>query len=185
MMTQIIYLASCHCRHRASLQSGHNSRDLGCHSYSCSTVCYRLLLSSNCHTHSKPDPRLCLLDCTFHGLNNCWGKSWSCGRNSWRQHVFGDNLFHVMLRKRWEKGVKDKNKSPLIYQKNNVFQPWHDLSWQPLPSNVLEVCCVLKRPAGCVIVPGFTPSQRSTSSQFSGASQEAQHSCPSPRIIFA
>lgn len=72
---QVFHLASCRCRRRAFLRSGHSIRDPGCHSYPCSTGCCRLLLSSTPHTHSTRDPRQSWLCCIFRGPNSCWDKS--------------------------------------------------------------------------------------------------------------
>ena len=77
------YLASCRCRRRAFLRSGHSSRDPGCHSCPCSKGCCRLLPSSTPHTHSTLDPRQSSPCCICRGLNSCLDKSLSWGRQSW------------------------------------------------------------------------------------------------------
>lgn len=64
------YLASCHCRHRASLLSGHSSHGLDCHSWLCNRECHRPLLSSTCHTHSTPGSVQTDWLCTCHVLSS-------------------------------------------------------------------------------------------------------------------
>lgn len=73
----LLYLASCRCRHKASLRSGHSSRGRGCHSCLCSMGCRRPLLSSSPHTRSTRDRRPSSLCCICHVPNSCWDRSLS------------------------------------------------------------------------------------------------------------
>lgn len=64
------YLASCHCKHRASLLSGHSSRDPDSHSWLYNMEYHRPLLSSTCHTHSTPGSVQTDWLCTCHVLSS-------------------------------------------------------------------------------------------------------------------
>lgn len=70
------YLASFHCRHKASLQWDRSSRGRGCHSCFCSRGCHRPRLSSTCHIHSTVCWRQSFQVCTSHDQSSYWDKSW-------------------------------------------------------------------------------------------------------------
>lgn len=78
----VLYLASCRCRRKASLRSGHSSRDRGCHSCLCSMGCRRPLLSSSPHTRSTRGRRPSSPCCICRVPSSCWDKSLSWGRHN-------------------------------------------------------------------------------------------------------